>query len=174
MSSLDMLKELFKHMHWADATIWDNVLSIPDVKNNQQLKTLLYHLHITQYAFYHIWSNLSREFPKESDFKTIQKVADWASKYPDLVQSFLAKLKDEDLEKVIHIPWSERLEKVLGRKPAQSNLAETMIQVTAHSSYHRGQVNSRIRALNVDPPMVDFIAWVWLGKPDALWPDVSE
>lgn len=170
MHSLHILKDLYKHMHWADAKVWAAVLAIPDITNNEQLKNLLYHLHITQYAFYHIWSNLSRDFPKKSDFETINDIALWASKYPQLAQTFLAGLNDGDLDNIIHIPWAERLEKVLGKKPEPSNLAETMIQVSAHSSYHRGQVNSRIRALDVDPPMVDFIAWVWLGKPEAVWP----
>ena len=54
MHSLDMLIELFQHMHWADAKIWDTVLSLPDVEQNDQLKNSLYHLHITQYPFHHI------------------------------------------------------------------------------------------------------------------------
>jgi uncharacterized damage-inducible protein DinB len=157
-------------MHWADSTMWKTVITVSDTDINDGFKNLLYHLHITQYAFYHIWANLNRDFPKKSDFETIHDLALWASKYPQLAQTFLAGVNDRDLENMIHIPWAERLEKVLGKQPESSNLAETMIQVTAHSTYHRGQINSRIRALDVDPPMTDFIAWVWLGKPGAAWP----
>ncbi len=48
-----------------------------------------------------------------------------------------------------------------------------MIQVYLHSSYHRGQVNSLIRRSNNEPPLTDFIAWVWLGKPAALWAELK-
>ncbi len=50
------------------------------------------------------------------------------------------------------------------------SLGQTLLQVTAHSSYHRGQVNVRLRELGVDPPMTDFIVWVWGRKPSPAWP----
>ena len=53
MSILDQLKELFNHMHWADAKTWDTVFSISDEQHLEELKEFLYHLHLTQYAFYH-------------------------------------------------------------------------------------------------------------------------
>ena len=42
-----------------------------------------------------------------------------------------------------------------------------------HSTYHRGQVNVRLRELGGEPQLVDFIAWVWEGKPRAVWDDVN-
>jgi len=170
MHSLSLLKELFRHMTWADAKIWDTVLSISDAHKDEKLKIILYHLHVVQYAFYHIWLDLPLEFPEPSEFKKLQGLASWASKYPELLRSFLTELTEKDLRRMITIPWSNRLEKLIGKKPSETNLAETMLQVTAHSSHHRGQVNNRIRSLNGEPPLVDFIAWVWIGKPSAVWP----
>jgi uncharacterized damage-inducible protein DinB len=43
---------------------------------------------------------------------------------------------------------------------------EPIFQVTSHSTYHRGQVNARVREGGRRMPLVDFIAWVWFGKPD--------
>jgi uncharacterized damage-inducible protein DinB len=173
MSVLIQLKDLIKHMHWADAKIWHIVLSIPEAQKHEKLKSVLYHLHITQYAFYFIWLDLPQEFPKISEFESTYKLADWAAKYPELLKSFSSGLKDKDLNRAINIPWSIRIEKLLGKKPSDTNLAETMLQVITHSSYHRGQVNSLIRILGVDPPQTDFIAWIWLGKPSAVWPQAT-
>ena len=147
MAVLNILRELFKHMNWADAKTWDTVLSNTAAQKNEKLTNVLYHLHITQYAFYYIWLDLPLEFPTVSDFDNMDELARWSSKYPELSQSFLSGLKEEDLDKVISIPWSTRLEKLLGKQPSDTNLAETLLQVTAHSSYHRGQVNSLIRTL---------------------------
>jgi uncharacterized damage-inducible protein DinB len=47
--------------------------------------------------------------------------------------------------------------------------AETLER--SHTAYHRGQVNTRLRELGGDPPLVDFIAWIWMGKPGAEWGD---
>lgn len=165
MPVLNHLIDLFTHMQWADARVWDTILSTPNVEKYEKLKKTLHHYHLTQYAFYHIWMNLPMEFKKQEEFKTMSEMKNWVVNYHRLVGSFLLKLKEEDLNLVIHIPWAASLEKVLGQKPAESNLADTMFQVISHSTYHRGQVNSHIRIAGVEPPMVDFIAWVWLGKP---------
>jgi len=174
MQVINILKELFSHMSWADAKVWDTVLSLQDAEKDKKLKLMLYHYHVTKRAFYVIWKDLPLEFQELSEFENLQAIANWASTYPALIQPFLEDLKEEDLNRIIKIPWSDRLEKIIGKKPAAANLAETMIQVATHSSYHRGQVNSRIRELNGEPPLVDFIAWVWLGKPAAVWPTTGK
>ena len=170
MHSLDLLKELIDHMNWADAKIWETVLSIPAAQNDEKLKKILHHYQITKYAFYHIWKDKAPEFPELSIFKTVKDLAEWSAKYPKLILTYLGGLKENDLGRMIQIPWADRLEKILGKKPVDASLAETIMQVAAHSSHHRGQVNSRIRELKGEPPLVDFIAWVWLGKPEDVWP----
>jgi uncharacterized damage-inducible protein DinB len=165
MSVFNHLKDLFTHMAWADARVWDTILSNPATQEHARLKKTIHHYHLTQYAFYHIWNDLPMEFPKLEEFKTTRHMADWAAKYHELTKDYLAELKEDDIVKIIHIPWAARLEKVLGQKPEDANLGETMFQVISHSAYHRGQVNTHIRSVDVDPPMVDYIAWVWLGKP---------
>jgi len=170
MQSRNLLKDLLDHMCWADAKVWDAVLEIPEAQEDDKLKIILHHLHHTQYAFYNIWSGLPLEFPELSEFEKFHDLALWASRYSDKLQPYFSCLHEEDLVRAIKIPWSERLEKVLGKKPLDTNLAETMLQVTVHSSHHRGQVNSRIRELNAEPPLTDLIVWVWLGKPSAIWP----
>jgi uncharacterized damage-inducible protein DinB len=60
------------------------------------------------------------------------------------------------------------------REPAPITLGETLLQVVNHSTYHRGQINSRLRELGGTPPMTDFIAWVGLGKSGAEWPEPDE
>jgi uncharacterized damage-inducible protein DinB len=40
-----------------------------------------------------------------------------------------------------------------------------------HSAYHRGQVASQLRELGGEPPLTDFVAWIWLDRPPADWGD---
>jgi uncharacterized damage-inducible protein DinB len=42
---------------------------------------------------------------------------------------------------------------------------ETINQVIQHSTYHRAQINKRIRELGEEPPFTDFIYWAWINKP---------
>jgi uncharacterized damage-inducible protein DinB len=67
------------------------------------------------------------------------------------------------------MPFVAEQEKRLGTKFAEPTLAQTIFQVTSHSTYHRGQVNARLREVGAEPPLVDYIAWVWFGKPDPDW-----
>jgi hypothetical protein len=57
-----------------------------------------------------------------------------------------------------------------GRDIASPTLAETILQVASHSTYHRGQVNTRLRQLGAEPPLVDYVAWIWFDRPAADWP----
>jgi len=41
--------------------------------------------------------------------------------------------------------------------------------VASHSTYHRGQIATRIREIGGEPPLVDFLYWVWSGKPAPQW-----
>jgi uncharacterized damage-inducible protein DinB len=67
------------------------------------------------------------------------------------------------------LPWGDLVERELGRKPESVSIAETMLQVTLHSQYHRGQINARLRAVGGEPLRVDYLVWVWLGRPNADW-----
>jgi uncharacterized damage-inducible protein DinB len=58
----------------------------------------------------------------------------------------------------------------MGRPFSAVTHRETLLQIPMHSHYHRGQVNTRLRELGATPPLVDFIAWAWMGKPAAEWP----
>ena len=70
-----------------------------------------------------------------------------------------------DKEKIVQIPWSVFFERKTKQKVVPATLEETMLQVASHSTYHRGQINTRFRELGGDPASVDFIVWVWMGKP---------
>ncbi len=61
------------------------------------------------------------------------------------------------------------MERRIGKKVVPATLEETMTQVASHSTYHSGQINTRFRELGGNPAMVDFIAWVWLGKSNMGW-----
>ena len=70
------------------------------------------------------------------------------------------------------IYYSMFMSRKTGKKVVPATLEETMMQVASHSTYHRGQINTRFRELGGEPAMVDLIAWVWLGKPKADWENI--
>jgi len=61
------------------------------------------------------------------------------------------------------------MEKQYGHRPEDTTMRETMHQVVLHSTYHRGQVAAYLRTLGGEPPLTDYIAWLWAGRPAAEW-----
>ena len=163
---------LLKHMQWADAEVWKKVLSFPSAENDERIKKLLYHLHQVQYAFYFLWNELPLEIPKPEEFSDLKSIAKWGFDYQQNLNEFLSSPKSDEKDKVIQIPWSVFVERKIKQKVVPATLEETMMQVASHSTYHRGQINTRFRELGGEPAMVDFIVWIWLGKPKADWGDL--
>ena len=163
---------LLRHMQWADAEVWKKVLSSPLAANDERIKKLLYHLHQVQYAFYFLWNELPLEIPKPEEFNNLKSIAKWGFDYQQKLDDFLSSLNSEEKVKVIQIPWSVFIDRKTKQKVVPATLEETMMQVSSHSTYHRGQINTRFRELGGEPTMVDLIAWVWLGKPKADWEKV--
>jgi len=47
---LQFLRDLYTHMAWADATVWETVLSSSGVEDDESLQDTLVHLHLVQRA----------------------------------------------------------------------------------------------------------------------------
>jgi uncharacterized damage-inducible protein DinB len=72
------------------------------------------------------------------------------------------------LKRQVNFPWAEDLVKRWGRAQPVT-LAESLLQIWSHSSYHRGQMNRRLRELGAEPPLTDYVVWIWMGRPTAEW-----
>jgi uncharacterized damage-inducible protein DinB len=170
MFSVESLRQLLQHMEWADATVWRAVLAHNGARNDQRLRELLTHLHLVQRLFLMVWRN-EPLLPIRSfgDFKEFSELRDRATSYYPEAREFLGTLAGEGLTRPILMPFVPEQEKRLGTTFDIPTLAETIFQVTSHSTYHRGQVNARLREVGGEPPLVDYIAWVWFGRPDPEW-----
>lgn len=162
-------ENLLKHMMWADTKVWEKVLNFPAAENDEKIKKLLYPLHQVQYAFFFLWNDLPMEIPKPETFTSLQSIAEWGFEYQKKLDAFLVSTKDNETDRLINIPWSKFMERRTGKKVVTATLQETMFQVALHSTYHRGQINIRFREVGGEPANVDFIVWVWLGKPEENW-----
>ena len=169
---LEDFRELFAHMEWADARVWVAALSKAEAGEDAQLRAKFAHTHAVQRLFLCVWqggplASLPSELP---DLLTMLAYA--RAYYADLLQ-FLDALDEGELTRAVVLPWAARFTERLGHEPATTTLAETLTQVVMHSTYHRGQVNTRLRELGIDPPLTDYIGWLWAGRPAPVWPDAS-
>ena len=160
-------------MEWADALVWRSVLASSVALSDSAVRERLLHIHVVQQGFLHLWRQQPLpELPQPSHFPDTKQIASWGREYHENAAAYFAELGETALDDPLNIPWADQLAIRLGRPPSPVTLAQTILQVTSHSSHHRGQVNVRLRELGCEPPLIDFITWLWLAKPSADWGSV--
>ncbi len=172
MFDLEGLRELARHMQWADALVWTAALSNAGVADDLALRGKLFHIHMVQRAFLSVWQGGPLR-PPPSDSPELPETLESARGYYSELSSFLSALGEDELQRPVELPWAGGFARRFGRDPSTPSLAETLLQVTLHSTYHRGQVNTRLRELDIEPPLTDYIAWVWFDRPGPQWPALS-
>jgi uncharacterized damage-inducible protein DinB len=124
-------------------------------------------------AFLHAWLGRPLDFPKQTDFADSKAIASWGRKTHQQLASYINRAEEPALSRTLNLPWADHVEKQFGRPAAPVTLEQTMLQVISHTTHHRGQVNARLRELGSEPPFLDFIVWLYFGKPLAEWPNLS-
>src|SRR3954447_24754043 len=143
MNNLLTIRELFQQMEWADARVWAAILARPETAEDAGLRERLYHIHMVQRAFLRVWKDEPLK-PPTSGFSDSASLLQWAREYYPEVTGYIGGLGVADLERPVIMPWIEMFEARLGQKAHVPTLYETMLQVAMHSTYHRGQVNTKL------------------------------
>ena len=169
----NLLLDLFDHMESADAAVWRAALESPSAAADGQLRRYLLHASSVQRAFLDAWKG--RPFTFRDNFEATDlngELAAVRAYYPE-ARAFIADLEGDALSGTIRLPWVGWIEQQSKQTLAPTTLGETILQVISHSTHHRAQANTRLRTAGVEPPMVDYIAWLWRGRPKPEWPTVA-
>jgi uncharacterized damage-inducible protein DinB len=127
-----------------------------------------------QRLFFVVWQKEPLDPSRgQPQFATAVDLRNWAQTYYGEANKFLDTLDEPSLKGEVVMPFVKAMEAQLGRTFATTTLGETIFQVTSHSTYHRGQVNARLREVGGVPPLVDYIAWIWFGRPAPNWSPAS-
>lgn len=164
------IPELFAHLEWAESMVWTTALQSPTALGDHQIRNSLFHIHLTQRAFLNVWTGAPPLAYRELSFSTLEDLFAWSRPYYAEAGRFMKTVTEGSLHGPMPVPWASMFAERFGTMPQTPTLGETIYQVVAHSTYHRGQVNSRLRELGVEPPMVDYIAWIWFDRPAPNWP----
>ncbi len=155
--------DLLTHMDTADAAMWKAVLATPAAES-ADMRARLHHMHVVQQIYLQIWRGETMSPRELESFKSLSEIAEWAKAYYARVKAWAATITESDLQREIKFPWAEDIKKRLGYM-GTATLSDTVLQVALHTAHHRGQVLMHLRQLGAEPPLTDFIAWVWQGKP---------
>lgn len=159
------LRELTGHLRWADERVWDAVLASPAAMSDAALTAKLHHLHSVQRAFLRMWTGAAIDIRPLDQYTDLAAFRESAREIHREITAYLESATDRMLNSELTIPWASRIRELTGEPEGSVTIRQSAVQVAMHSAYHRGQVNTRLRELGGEPPLVDFIAWVWMKKP---------
>jgi len=157
-------RDLLRHMEWADELVWTALSDAAGARLDPEDLERLHHLHSVQWAYLQIWRDEPIRIPEAGSFQDADALRRWARAGYDELRSWLDGLKDTDLTRPVEFPWAGEVAARFG-SAGPVNLAESLLQVALHSTHHRGQIATRIRALGAEPPLVDYVAWLWMQRP---------
>lgn len=166
-----MYLNLVRQMAWADATVWAAILSAPPARADAMIRRTMHHIHLVQHIFVQAWRGQPIAIRPDTEFETAESLAAYGrATHEDLTQ-FAANVTATALAAEFREPWTDRFEARSPHAPAATHtLEESLFQVPMHSAHHRGQVCTRLRELGSEPPTIDFIVWLWSGRPAPVWP----
>ena len=132
------------------------------------MRQRLHHIHAVHWFYLQLWRGETAEMRDASTFKDLLEIHAWAREGHSKVREYLDGAEESSLSRHIEFPWKEQLTQFFGvLRPV--TFSESVLQLASHSTHHRGQVSARLRDLGGEPPITDFVAWIWAGKPAAVW-----
>ena len=159
------LLDLYQHQAWADAELWRAYDARPGALGDPALWQRLHHIHMVQRFFLAAvrGENLgAMTGTTPEDYATPADLRAEAEKYHADVLEFVASHDDQTLERTVNIPWFKD-------PPLDLSIGQALLQAALHSHYHRGQNATRLRELGGEPPLTDYIVWLWKGKAAPQW-----
>lgn len=158
------LLDLYGHQAWADAEHWRAIAAHAAALSDRAIRERLLHIHLVQSAFLWLVGPRQTEFAaiELKDFPDIKALKERAQGYHFQFAVLLDSMSDQRLSEEVDVPWFKD-------PPLRLRVEDALMQAAMHSHYHRGQNATRLRELGGEPPMTDFIVWLWRGRPQADW-----
>lgn len=159
------MREMARHMAWADATVWSAVLTAPQAAADAKIADILHHVHQVQHIFLQAWTHATFNVRERKEFATLDEIAAWGFEARRGVLAFIEQVSAAELAQAMRMPWAAFFEQQTTQTAGVHTMEESVLQVFLHTQHHRGQVCMRMREVGVVPPTIDFILWLWAGRP---------
>ena len=162
MKMKELLKQLASYNIWANQKIFEIILALPAEKQTAELQSSFKSLHLT---ILHMWDaesvwwqrmKLHERFvvPSENFNGTTEDVINGLMSQSRLWSGWVENASDHVLDHVFQYKNSRK-------EQVKMPLYQMLTHVFNHGTYHRGQLITMLRQLEVDKlPPTDFSVWV--------------
>ncbi len=158
----DHLGNLHGHAAWADAEFYAAWADSP-ARDHEELRRRAAHIVDVQRAFTVMIGRGQPEWPQPGPPLRYDELKDHARTAHAGLGDLLACLDDARLSQpTVRLPW-------FPDPPCLISPADGLVQVALHTQHHRGQLMTRLSDHGGTPRNVDYVIWLWKGRPTADW-----
>ncbi len=169
---LEHLRDLLNHMAWADAQFFYAWFKGP--VEDEELRERWAHILDTAAYFIEIvrgehdlpWDKIKSGEVRppwlDQPLKSFKELKSLAQANHAKLAATLEQWNEASLEQKVLIPW-------FPEPPCVINIGEALLQAVMHTQHHRGQCMTRLKDKGGKNSNVDYIIWLWKGRPGARW-----
>jgi uncharacterized damage-inducible protein DinB len=158
---IDHLRDLMAHAEWANA-IFFHAWGKSPARDHEEMRRRVDHLVGVSAGFLAVLRGEPVGGPPDGPPSSFEQLQARAKSVHDGLRAFAASLDGESAGRQVRIPW-------FPEPPCVIRVAEALVQVAMHTQHHRGQLMTRLKDFGGEPKNVDWIIWLWKGKPAGRW-----
>jgi uncharacterized damage-inducible protein DinB len=159
---IEHLRNLIRYEEWADAHFLRAWEQTSDAANDKEMLQRWEHVTAVQNAFCNTLKGSEVTFSRHDEFPPILELKRRSQSIHDQLKKLLQEYTSEDLDQRVAIPWFPDPSITLTRM-------EAITQIVMHTQHHRAQNMTKLQTYGGKPGIVDWILWVFKGKPEAKW-----
>jgi len=157
----DHVRKLLAHAEWANAVFFHAWAKSP-ARDHEEMRRRVGHVVGVQEGFLKILKGEAAGGPPSGPPPTFDELNTRAISSHENLRAFAESLDEPALARTVHVPW-------FPDPPCVVTVAEALVQVAMHTQHHRGQLMTRLKDFGGEPKNVDWIIWLWKGRPPARW-----
>jgi uncharacterized damage-inducible protein DinB len=161
LAMIDHLPKLLAHAEWADAVFFHTWGKGP-ARDHEEMRRRVGHLVGVQHGFLAVLRGQPPGAPPQGSPASHDELKTRAAAGHEGLRDFTASLNPGEISRIVQIPW-------FPDPPCVITVAEALVQVAMHTQHHRGQCMTRLKDFGGEPKNVDWIIWLWKGKPPGRW-----
>ncbi|OAB40581.1 damage-inducible protein DinB [Paenibacillus macquariensis subsp. defensor] len=144
------IEKMFEHLNWANQRMLETLQNVE--AGDQKVRLFLHILNAEQVWLTRLQGMDSSQMPIWSD-GDIEVCAKLSKQNVASFSTYLKELANTDLDNLITYTNSKG-------EVFKSSIRDILTHVALHGQYHRGQINSRLRADGIEPVSTDYIVFV--------------
>jgi uncharacterized damage-inducible protein DinB len=158
---LNHLRDLMVHSEWANAVFFHTWSKTP-ARDNEEMRRRVGHVVGVQSGFLSVLTGKEPGKPPDGPPSSYEELKARARESHSGLRKVAEGLDTESMRRKVQIPW-------FPPPPCVITAAEALVQAAMHTQHHRGQLMTRLKDLGGEPKNVDWIIWLWKGRPEGRW-----